>query len=129
MNKKTTQRANAEYTTGVHNDDGDCYGIVIKQNDRPIATLIAPEDDLVPLVHAGNCYATLASALGAAGAAIEEVSDILHYEDGEPVTFLESREIEIAYAALVSVMVEVEEAIVLCATRNAARKATGGQHA
>jgi hypothetical protein len=33
------------------------------------------------------------------------------YEDGEPVTFLESWEIERAYGALVSVLVQVHEAI------------------
>jgi hypothetical protein len=114
MSKKTKQRTNTEYTIGVHNDDGDCYDIVIKQNDRPVATLIAPEGDVAPLVHAGNCYAALASALGSAATAIEEASDILHYEDGEAVTFLESGEIEMAYVALVSVTVEIEQAIALC---------------
>jgi hypothetical protein len=126
MRRKTTQCADAEYTIGVHNDDSDCYDIVIKQNGRPVATLIAPESDVAPLVHAGNCYPTVASALGLAANVIEEASDILHYEDGEAVTFLESREIEIAYIALVSVMVEIEQAIALCALKkNTACKVAG----
>jgi len=64
-----------------------------------------------PLVHAGNCHAALMAALKAAEVAIEEASDIMLYEDGQPVTFLESNEIERAFSALVSVMVQVHEAI------------------
>ena len=129
MSKKTKQRANAEYTIGVHNDDGDCYDIVIKQNDRPVATLIAPEGDVAPLVHAGNCYATISSALGAAATAIEEASDILHYEDGEAQTFLESREIEMAYVALVSVTAQIKHAIAMCGLQqNAMFESEGAEH-
>ena len=129
MNKKRTQPANAEYTIGVHNDDGDCYDIVIKEQGRPIATLIAAEDDIAPLLHAGNCYATLAVALGSADTAIEEASDILHYEDGEAQTFLESREIEMAYVALVSVTAQIKHAIAMCGLQqNAMFESEGAEH-
>lgn len=52
--------------------------------------------------------AQLLSALRAAEAAIEEATDFLHYEDGEPVV---ARDAERAYLALIGVLVEVEEAI------------------
>ena len=51
-----------QYTISINNDDGDCYDIVIKQNDKPIATLIAPEAEVAPLVHAGNCHEGLVNA-------------------------------------------------------------------
>jgi hypothetical protein len=118
-----------EYSIGVNNDDGDCYDVVIKQGSRPIATLIAPEGDVVPLVHAGNYYATISSALGAAATAIEEASDILHYEDGEAVTFLESREIEMAYVALVSVTAQIKHAVAMCGLQqNAMFESEGAEH-
>ena len=53
----------------------------------------------------------LLSALAASEAAIEEATDIMHYEDGLPVTALEGWEIERAYGALCSALVEVHEAI------------------
>ena len=53
----------------------------------------------------------LLKALIAAETAIEEVTDIMHYEDGRPITALEGWEIEKAYYALCSVLVEVDEAI------------------
>ena len=40
----------------------------------------------------------LAAALGEAIAALKRIADIAHYENGEPVTALESREIETIYA-------------------------------
>ena len=40
----------------------------------------------------------LAAALGEAIAALRRIADIAHYENGEPVTALESREIETIYA-------------------------------
>lgn len=52
--------------------------------------------------------AQLLSALRAAEAAIEEATDFLHYEDGEPVV---ARDAERAYLVLTGVLVEVEEAI------------------
>jgi hypothetical protein len=53
----------------------------------------------------------LVDALKAAEEAIEEATDIMFFEDGQPVTFLESHEIEQAYFALVGVMVQVHEAL------------------
>ena len=53
----------------------------------------------------------LLNALTAAETAIEEATDILHYEDGQPVTALEGWEIERAYGALCSALVEVHQAI------------------
>lgn len=53
----------------------------------------------------------LLKALIAAETAIEEATDIMHYEDGQPVTALEGWEIERAYYALCNVLVEVNEAI------------------
>jgi hypothetical protein len=100
-----------QYSIGINNDDGDCYDIVIKQGDRPIATVIAPEGEVEPLVRAGNCHQTLIDALKVAQTAIEEATDIMLYEEGQPVTFLESHEIERAYTALVSILVQVHEAV------------------
>ena len=53
----------------------------------------------------------LVDALKAAQDAIEEATDIMFFQDGQPVTFLESDEIEQAYFALASVMVQVHEAL------------------
>jgi hypothetical protein len=60
-------------------------------------------------------HSLLQKALLAAECAIEEATDIMHYEDGQPVTALEGWEIERAYTALRSVLVEIHEAL----TRNA----------
>ena len=54
---------------------------------------------------------TLYNALKQANQALEEASDILHYEDGKPVTYLESDEIERAYTSLVSPLVEIDKAL------------------
>jgi len=53
----------------------------------------------------------LLKALTAAQAAIEEATDTMHYEDGQPVTALEGWQIERMYCTLCSVLVEVDEAI------------------
>jgi hypothetical protein len=53
----------------------------------------------------------LLKALEIAEQAIEEATDIMHHQDGEPVTALEGWEIERAYLALCSVLVEVDQAI------------------
>jgi hypothetical protein len=53
----------------------------------------------------------LLKALETAEQAIEEATDIMHYEYGQPVTALEGWEIERAYTALYSVLVEVHQAI------------------
>jgi hypothetical protein len=53
----------------------------------------------------------LLKALEASEQAIEEATDIMHYEDGQPVTALEGWEIERAYTALCSALVEAHQAI------------------
>jgi hypothetical protein len=52
------------YRIGVSNDDGDCYDICIMHGERPIATLIAPEDEIEPLVYAANAFDCAARKLG-----------------------------------------------------------------
>ena len=54
---------------------------------------------------------TLLRALIEAQSAIEEATDIMHYEDGQPVTALEGWEIERAYFALCGVLIELNSAI------------------
>ncbi len=53
----------------------------------------------------------LFDALQAAEHAIENATDRLHYDDGLPVTYLESREIEDIYFTLCSVLVQICEAL------------------
>jgi hypothetical protein len=53
----------------------------------------------------------LLKALQTSEQAIEEATDILHFEDRQPVTALEGWEIERAYTALCSALVEVHQAI------------------
>ena len=56
--------------------------------------------------------AQLLSALRAAEAVIEDVTDTLRFADGEPVTaFTDSEEIERVYLLMTGVLVEIEEAI------------------
>jgi hypothetical protein len=55
--------AAAEYAISVNNDDGDCYDIAILRGDKPIATVIVPDAEIVPLIHAGNCFADLVLSL------------------------------------------------------------------
>ncbi len=49
------------------------------------------------IVHRVNVHEQMLKALEAAESAISEAAEIMHYEDDLPVTFLESREIEIAH--------------------------------
>ncbi len=58
-----------------------------------------------------NAAPRLLAVLENAEKAIEEATDIMHYEDGQPVTALDGSEIERAYDALCSVLVEIHEAI------------------
>ena len=67
-------------------------------HDEANARLIAASPDLL-------------KALEAAEGAIEEATDIMYYEDGQPATALESWEIERAYFALCGILVEVDQAI------------------
>ena len=68
-------------------------------------------------------------ALTAAEEAIDEAAEIMFYEDGQPVTALESWEIERVYFALCGVLVEVREAIDACGQEpgTAAAGAPGNQ--
>ena len=84
-------------------DEGQCLAQVLRGSgeegeDEANARLIAAAPSLL-------------RALEHAEQAIEEASDIMHYEDGLPVTALEGWEIERAYTALCSVLVEVHQAI------------------
>jgi hypothetical protein len=63
------------------------------------------------IVHRVNVHEQMLKALEAAESAINEAADIMLYEDDLPVTFLESREIEIAHGTLVTVMAEVQKAV------------------
>jgi hypothetical protein len=63
------------------------------------------------IVHRVNVHEQMLKALEAAESAINEAADIMLYEDDLPVTFLESREIELAYDTLVNVRAEVQEAV------------------
>ena len=53
----------------------------------------------------------LLRALELSQQAIEEASEIMHYEGGQPVTALEGWEIERAYGTLCSVLVDVRQAL------------------
>ncbi len=59
----------------------------------------------------------LAHALAEATAALRRIADITHYENGEPVTALESRDIETIYADTAG-QLEDFEAILKTARRN-----------
>jgi hypothetical protein len=50
------------YSIGLNSDEGVCHDIVIKQDGRPIATLIATDCEVQPLVLAGNCHEILVNA-------------------------------------------------------------------
>jgi hypothetical protein len=63
------------------------------------------------IVHRVNAHEHMLKALEAAESAISEAVEIMHYEDDLPVTFLESREIEIAHGTLVTVRAEVQKAV------------------
>src|ERR1035437_7100197 len=63
------------------------------------------------IVHRVNAHEQMLKALEAAESAINEAADIMLYEEDLPVTFLESREIELAYDTLVNVRAEVQEAV------------------
>ena len=63
------------------------------------------------IVHRVNVHEQMLKALEAAESAISEAAEIMHYEDDLPVTFLESREIEIAHGTLVTVRAEIQKAV------------------
>src|ERR1700730_6506945 len=55
--------------------------------------------------------AKMEAALKAVATELDEATDILHYEDGQPVTALEGWQIEHIFDGLRSVMVQVDEAL------------------
>lgn len=64
---------------------------------------------------AGSLIAHAPELLGSLQTAfrtLDGISDRLHYEGGEPVTALESREIEDIYAKAVSVLADMEALII-----------------
>ena len=54
--------AESDYSIGTNNDNDD-HDIAILRNGKPIATLIATEAEIHPLLHAGNCFTELVTAL------------------------------------------------------------------
>jgi len=75
------------YRIGVNNDDGNCYDICIMQAERPIATLIAPEREIEPLIHAANAFDCAAGKLGTSVAGLAE-----HIADGRLSELVETLE-------------------------------------
>jgi hypothetical protein len=55
--------AEPRYSLGINNDDGKCYDIAILRAGKPIATVIVPDTEIAPLLHAGNCFPDLLGAL------------------------------------------------------------------
>ncbi|MGA8758155.1 MAG: hypothetical protein WB611_17840 [Stellaceae bacterium] len=55
--------------------------------------------------------AKMKAALKAVSTELEDATDILHYEDGQPVTALEGWQIERIFDGLRSVMVQIDEAL------------------
>jgi hypothetical protein len=55
--------------------------------------------------------AKMKAALKAVATELDDATDILHYEDGQPVTALEGWQIERIFNGLRSVMVQVDEAL------------------
>ena len=55
--------AEPQYSLGINNDDGHCYDIAILHGEKPVATVIVPDMEVAPLIHAGNCFHELVGAL------------------------------------------------------------------
>jgi hypothetical protein len=93
-------------------DCGNDGAVVYKES---VGTIANVPDDLIHSEANARLIAAapgLLKALETAEQAIEEATDIMYYEDGQPVTALEGWEIERAYLILCGVLVEVEQAIV-----------------
>ena len=71
-------------------------------------------DRACEIVHRVNVHKQLFAALQAAEKAIDEATDMMYFEDGQPVTALKASEIEQAYFSLCSVVVEIDEAVRSC---------------
>ena len=60
------EAAAPEYTIGmigINKGYGDRYELAILCGEQPLATLIVPDTEIAPLLHAGNCFHDLVSAL------------------------------------------------------------------
>lgn len=88
------------------NNDASCYCRQCQHDSIVNDFMIEHQTDTGP-----DVVSALLKAAREALQALERVSDALHYEDGEPVTFLESREIEQAYHDALSPIVELSSAI------------------
>jgi hypothetical protein len=51
------------YTLEVNNDDGTCYDICICKQGKPIATVMTSDNEIMPLLRAGNLMPALLDAL------------------------------------------------------------------
>jgi hypothetical protein len=90
-------------------------GSAIYDDSGTVICLLKTEVTYIPEMQANArliaASPQLLKAVEAAEQAIEEATDIMHAEDGQPVTALEASEIESAYLALCGVLVELDQAI------------------
>jgi len=89
--------------------DGESFAALVDVQDDPDYSDSKTID--FPATVLRNNTLALLRALEISEQAIEEATDIMHYEDGLPVTALDGWQIERAYTALCSVLVEVHQAI------------------
>ena len=91
---------------------GDDYQTVADPHCRPTADY-GPENDANAafFVHACNHHYELLIALERAFEILDGIADKLLYEEGQPVTFLESREIEDIYNDAISELAPIETLI------------------
>ena len=74
------------------------------------------------IVRRVNLHDQLYRALEVAELAIEEATDIMHYEDDLPVTGLESWDIERIYGSMVAALGQVHEALHIALVTKAKRR-------
>lgn len=89
--------------------DGESFAALVDVQDDPDYSDSKTIEFPATLLR--NNALALLRALEMSEQAIEEATDIMHYEGGLPVTALEGWEIERAYFALCSVLVDVHQAI------------------
>ena len=89
--------------------DGESFAALVDVQDDPDYS-DSKTIDFPATVLRNNALALL-RALEISEQAIEEATDIMHYEDGLPVTALDGWQIERAYTALCSVLVQVHQAL------------------
>jgi hypothetical protein len=90
-------------------------GSAIYNDEGTVICLLKTEVTYIPELEANArliaASPQLLKALEAAEQVIEEATDTMRYEDGQPVTVLQASEIERVYLALCGVLVEVDQAI------------------